>query len=201
MTLSPIGCRTISTTRSALEERVRSRRICLTCADCRSVARGSRATSSPSARDRSRTARRLAISGPGIAARVSARRRAAVASRFPSAPVCAPVSFTLPQLAAATLAVMLLSGGLVWVARSGDPRADFESLSADAARTRDCGTTAGLTDTHYEAAVSDLEGHSRPDARASIPRPCGSSKRTWRRSIAPSTSPVARSTPILRTCI
>ena len=42
-------------------------------------------------------------------------------------------SFTLPQLAAASVALMMLSGGMVWLARSGDPRADFPvAMGADA---------------------------------------------------------------------
>ena len=94
---------------------------------------------------------------PGIVARVSVQRprggglvlvrRLLSARRF---------SFTLPQLAAATLAVMLLSGGVVWMARSGDPRADFEPLSAQATRTPAV-APAAIADTPYDAAVSDLE--------------------------------------------
>ena len=57
----------------------------------------------------------------GSSPRVSLFRRAMPARRF---------SFTLPQLAAAGLALMVLSGGLVWMARSGDPRADFDPISA-----------------------------------------------------------------------
>jgi hypothetical protein len=128
----------------------------LTCADCRTVVEDLRqvvahATSledTPSAGDL----------WPGIAARVSVeRRRGGGLVLFRRLVSARRVSFTLPQLAAATLAVMLLSGGVVWIARSGDPRADFESLSAQATRTPAVAPAAN-TDTPYDAAVTDLEG-------------------------------------------
>ncbi len=98
---------------------------------------------------------------PGIAAQISAPadrhprispfRRALSARRF---------SFTLPQLAAAGIALMVLSGGLVWMARSGDPRADFDPISAhleapegDAPAVR----PANFADEHYNEAIADLE--------------------------------------------
>ncbi len=69
-------------------------------------------------------------------------------------------SFTLPQLAAAGIALMVLSGGLVWMARSGDPRADFDPISAhvdapegDAPAVR----PANFADEHYDEAIADLE--------------------------------------------
>jgi anti-sigma factor RsiW len=88
----------------------------------------------------------------GIAARIAGRAparvsplRRAITSRF---------TFTLPELAAAALALMVLSGGLVWLARSGDSRADFEPISA-AARTA-AGPSA-LTGAQYEETVADLQ--------------------------------------------
>ncbi len=65
------------------------------------------------------------------------------------------VSFTLPQLAAAALALVVLSGGLVWLARSGDPRADFDPVSAETARG--AAAPIAVSDPHYDAAVADLE--------------------------------------------
>jgi hypothetical protein len=78
-------------------------------------------------------------------------RRLAFARRF---------SFTLPQLAAASLAIMLLSGGVVWMARSGDPRADFEPVSAHGdvrPQPAPAMAPADFSDTHYNEAVADLE--------------------------------------------
>jgi len=65
------------------------------------------------------------------------------------------VSFTLPQLAAASLTLMVLSVGLVWLARSGDPRADFAPVSA--APPQADVRRANFSDAHYDDAISDLE--------------------------------------------
>jgi anti-sigma factor RsiW len=68
-----------------------------------------------------------------IATRIGStpRARVSVFKRM----VTSRLSFTLPQLAAASLALMVLSGGLVWMAKSGDPRADFQPVSAAPHRT------------------------------------------------------------------
>ena len=92
---------------------------------------------------------------PAIASRIEPPgRRTSQASPFTRA-VMRRVSFTLPQLAAAALALMVLSGGLVWMARSGDPRADFDPVSA--AVDRNTIAPVSFTDPHYDAAVADLE--------------------------------------------
>jgi hypothetical protein len=94
----------------------------------------------------------------GIATRIApADRPLARASAFRRV-VSSRLSFTLPQLAAAGLALMLLSGGLVWVARSGDPRADFQPISADTASRMPAAPPAILADPHYDEAVAELEG-------------------------------------------
>lgn len=73
------------------------------------------------------------------------------------------VSFTLPQLAAACITVMALSGGMVWLAQRGDPRTDFPAMSAETAaavpRPEAAGEVApaAFTDAHYENAIDDLE--------------------------------------------
>ena len=83
-------------------------------------------------------------------------------------------SFTLPQLVAAGLALMLLSGGLVWVARLGDPRASLPSAVAQVAPdeappaspamppVEDAEPASALSrvafaDPSYDQAVADLE--------------------------------------------
>ena len=48
---------------------------------------------------------------------------------------------------------MVLSGGLVWMARSGDPRADFAPVSAEEPAV----TPANFADTRYDEAVADLQ--------------------------------------------
>src|SRR4051812_20261781 len=96
------------------------------CEDCRSTLRALQAVVAEAAR--------LQDSAPGrelwtgIAARIGSGGDSRVrVSPFRRA-ITARLSFTLPQLAAASLTLMVLSGGLVWMARSGDPRADFESI-------------------------------------------------------------------------
>lgn len=66
------------------------------------------------------------------------------------------LSFTLPQLAAAGLALMVLSGGLVWMARSGDPRADFPPISAHVA-DGPAVPPPNFADPTYDDAIADLE--------------------------------------------
>lgn len=98
-----------------------------------------------------------------------------VADRLPharSAPVTpirrrAPrqFTFTMPQLAAAGIALMIMSGGLVWLAERGDSRADFPAVSASPGTPADAVVAApaerienaAFTDAHYEGAVDDLE--------------------------------------------
>src|SRR3954468_17847070 len=66
---------------------------------------------------------------PGIESRIAAAPAASRVSPFRRA-LTARLSFTIPQVAAAGLTLMLLSGGLVWMARSGDPRADVPAVQA-----------------------------------------------------------------------
>ena len=84
-------------------------------------------------------------------------------------------SFTLPQLAAAGIALMVLSGSLVWIAKSGDARADFPAVDAVAPVSSAAGERGSidaapvmLADPQFQGAVEDLErlldaGRSRLD--------------------------------------
>jgi hypothetical protein len=65
-------------------------------------------------------------------------------------------SFTLPQLVAAGLALMVLSGGLVWVARLGDPRTSLPTAVAEEIPDASY-SPATLVDSNYDQAVADLE--------------------------------------------
>jgi len=104
---------------------------------------------------------------------------AGVSQRLTPAPAVLPFnrpahrrfSFTLPQLIAAGLALMLLSGGMVWVARLGDPRTSLPSAVAQVApeegapagpATEDAEPASALSrvafaDPNYDQAVADLE--------------------------------------------
>ena len=65
------------------------------------------------------------------------------------------LSFTIPQVAAAGLALMVLSGGLVWMARSGDPRADVQPIRAQV--DEPAVTPANFADREYDQAIAELE--------------------------------------------
>lgn len=128
------------------------------CADCRTVAMELRAVAG--------RAGSLVDAPPqqdlwdGVAARIGARAAGRV-TPFEARPR-RRFSFTLPQLAAASIVLMVLSGSMVWLAKSGDPRADFPAISAGRGDASDRAglpavAPASLADRHYEGAVEDLE--------------------------------------------
>jgi hypothetical protein len=92
------------------------------------------------------------LSARRLAKRLSFLHRASAPRRF---------SFTLTQLAAASLTLIVLSGGLVWMARSGDPRADFAPVGAtsnpDDPQDAPRATPTNFADAHYDEAVADLQ--------------------------------------------
>jgi hypothetical protein len=92
---------------------------------------------------------------PGIASAIARHPQTVVtpARRF---------SFTLPQLVAAGLAIMVLSGGMVWLARLGGQRTDFPPV--DAQSTARPGT---FGDAAYTDAIADLE-KTLEDARTRL---------------------------------
>lgn len=90
----------------------------------------------------------------GIETRISTRT--ARVSPFRRA-LTARLSFTVPQVAAAGLALMVLSGGLVWMARSGDPRADVPAIRAQVADEEPSVAPANFADHSYDTAVAELE--------------------------------------------
>jgi anti-sigma factor RsiW len=92
---------------------------------------------------------------PGVAARIdtSPRTRPSFFKRV----FTSRLSFTLPQLAAASLALMVLSGGLVWMAKSGDPRADFQPLNAQNGAEGTGSISAADAAVAYDVAVDQIE--------------------------------------------
>jgi anti-sigma factor RsiW len=65
-------------------------------------------------------------------------------------------SFTVPQLVAAGLALMVMSGGGVWVLQHGGRATDTPSVAASSGP--DAGVVpVALADPRYDAAISDLE--------------------------------------------
>jgi hypothetical protein len=94
---------------------------------------------------------------PGIASRLAGARAGSRLSPFRRA-LTARLSFTIPQVAAAGLTLMLLSGSLVWMARSGDPRADVPAIRAQVpAEDVPAIAPANFADKHYDAAIAELE--------------------------------------------
>jgi len=93
---------------------------------------------------------------PGIDSRLHASSTTSRVSPFRRA-ISARLSFTIPQVAAAGLTLMVLSGGLVWMARSGDPRADVQPVRAQVQEEEPAVTPANFADKHYDAAIAELE--------------------------------------------
>lgn len=67
------------------------------------------------------------------------------------------ITFTIPQLIAAGLALMVVTGGMVWSLRSGGSRADIPPMVASEGRDTPQPLPANFADEHYEAAIADLE--------------------------------------------
>jgi hypothetical protein len=137
------------TARAALEEHLHA------CGDCRQVlaelrAVMERARSLPDAPP----AREL---WPGIGAAIgSSTRRSARLLSIWATRSTQRFSFTLPQLAAASLALMLLSGGMVWLARLGGERTDIPAVGADTS-SRPTALPAAFIDAYYDGAIADLQ--------------------------------------------
>lgn len=91
----------------------------------------------------------------GVAARIDTAHQVRRVSAFRRA-ISSRLSFTLPQLAAASLTLMVLSGGLVWMARSGYPQADFQPVSAEV-HPDPAAIPANFADRHYDEAIADLQ--------------------------------------------
>jgi Putative zinc-finger len=112
------------------------------CADCRTdlaslravVTRAEALTDTPPAADL----------WPGVAARIGSRpaHRSTLATRR--------FAFTLPQLVAASLALIVASGGMVWLARMGGPTTDFPPVLGEV-------RPANFGDAAFDEAVADLQ--------------------------------------------
>jgi anti-sigma factor RsiW len=75
-------------------------------------------------------------------------------------------AFTMPQLIAASLALMITSGGMVWLARLGGERTDFPTVQGETSAVR----PANFGDAAFDQAVADLQqtleaGRGRLDAQ------------------------------------
>jgi len=93
---------------------------------------------------------------PSIESRIGSESRPGRVSPFRRA-ISARLSFTIPQVAAAGLALTVLSGGLVWMARSGDPRADVPPIRAQVQEDDPAIARANFADKHYDRAIAELQ--------------------------------------------
>ena len=129
--------------RTRIEAHVRS------CVECQAIVADLRTLAQASSRLPARAPDRDLWSD--VATRIGNAR----VTRFPSQ-ARRRVSFTMPQLAAAGIALMLMSGGLVYVLKPQPP-----AVTADATPSAPDGADAvmpvALVDTQYNDAVADLE--------------------------------------------
>lgn len=117
-----------------------------TCARCREDLDGLRAVVAHAA-----TLRDVAPDAelwPGVASRIAAKT-----SVRPFRRETRRFSFTLPQLVAAGLALMVLSGSMVWLARLGGPQTDFPPVAADTSHIK----PVNFADRAYDEAIADLQ--------------------------------------------
>jgi hypothetical protein len=90
---------------------------------------------------------------PAVAARVAATPRPATVAQFRAA-VSRRFSFSVPQLAAAGIALMVMSGGGVWVLQHGGRATTMPPVAA----TNEPVVAASLTeDVRYDEAIADLQ--------------------------------------------
>jgi hypothetical protein len=90
---------------------------------------------------------------PGIAPRLE---QASSIVPFQPRAVTRQFSFTMPQLVAAGLALMVMSGGGVWVLQHGGRATDLPPVAANSDPV-DPVVPASLADPRYDEAIADLE--------------------------------------------
>lgn len=91
---------------------------------------------------------------PGIEPRIAAERREGSVIGF-RARTARRFSFTLPQLVAAGLALMVMSGGAVWVLQHGGRATSMPPVAATADPSGV--VPVALADPRYDEAIADLE--------------------------------------------
>jgi hypothetical protein len=150
----------------SLEERRRIEAHLAECADCRAMladlgdlkARAATLADTPPDADL----------WPGVAARIGAgtgleEGLLGKPSVRPMRTMTRRISFTVPQLIAAGLALMVASGGTVWLARMGGSRTDFVPMSAEVRDTEpQRNVNAQLDDVravekYYDQAIAELQ--------------------------------------------
>lgn len=68
------------------------------------------------------------------------------------------ITFTIPQFVAASLALMVLSGGMVWLSKVGGERTDLPPIAASTGEADPSKPKpANFADVQYDDAIADLE--------------------------------------------
>jgi anti-sigma factor RsiW len=91
---------------------------------------------------------------PAIEPRLAPQERLSSITPF-RARISRRISFTLPQLAAAGIALMVMSGGGVWLLQHGGRATSMPPVAATAVDT--AVVPVALADPRYDEAISDLE--------------------------------------------
>ena len=142
------------------------------CAECRTILTGLRAVKEHAASLPNMPPREDLWEG--VAARLSTAGTARVTPL--RARSRRKFAFTMPQLAAAGIALMVLSGGVVWLAERGDSRADFPAVAASSSE-QPVNTAAAQYGARGECCAQggSLRGRCRrPGAHTGTgPRPAG----------------------------
>ncbi len=122
-----------------------------TCVQCRTVLNELRAVAARAAA--------LADTAPAADLWPGITRRIAATGVVPfRAKVRRSITFTIPQLIAASLALMVVSGGMVWGLRWGGSRTDIPAVVATVeAPGAPSVEPANFADSYYEEAIADLE--------------------------------------------
>ena len=67
------------------------------------------------------------------------------------------ITFTIPQFVAASLALMVLSGGMVWLSKVGGSRTELPPVAASVEVDTPAARPANFADFYYDEAIADLE--------------------------------------------
>lgn len=67
------------------------------------------------------------------------------------------ITFTIPQFVAASLALMVLSGGMVWLSKMGGSQTELPPVTASTEADAPVARPANFADFYYDEAIADLE--------------------------------------------
>src|SRR3982750_3655907 len=94
--------------------------------------------------------------GPAVEPRVLPQERGSSITPF-RARISRRISFTLPQLAAAGIALMVMSGGGVWMLQHGGRATSMPPVAATDPAHNPVVLPVAVTDPRYDEAIADLQ--------------------------------------------